>query len=530
VEDTRLAEGRTDPSARPKQTRPSRRFSRPHTLLIPTKSSAVKSIQRVDQDNEPSVVQLNPSNFKPAEVDTSEPIRVSVEDKLSLAGGNEVSEAEKMTESKNNNPSHTLTNTNDAVGMDRVNKTQRVKFRVRKTRPSVRPTLPSRLSYLLSTLSSFGHQNGTLCNSICNVTTCVEYVRPYLTYLHQLASDAYDAQSEKQSIVQAKVKNGQPKHTSSHKGVKGVKWSVPKIVFRKKPINAQSTNKILNTTNAAAVSSADTKSITQETHISSTAHDQSLLERNITILNNIVASKDATVRELVQRLSLLEQELSTLRHSPMALNEPPPPVASTVISALADTEVSVSASGTDLTSQNPSKVAGECNKNQSASVDVTAIVSISGADVAAEDSDITNVIETSELLQHVLNALYIVGATADEVPMKKLPEIAKSALNDEEVATDQMGQNEEVVTETELAAESVLPIPIERVRVEYSSTMDSVIVERQVLEQYMQRVCDAAAVLAVALPFSLETVTISTATNNIADSTCHDGTRKFWFW
>ncbi len=529
VEDTRLADGSTDPSARPKLTRPSRRFSRPHTLLIPTKSSAVKNTHSVDKEvnNEPSEMLLNPSNFQPAEVDISETIRVSVEDKFSLAGGNGDSEAAKMsqpdvppvqndgTESECNNPSHTLANTSDAVGMDRVNKTRQVKLKVRKMRPSVRPTLPSRFSCLLSTNSSMGQQNGTLCNSICNVTTYVEYVRPYLTYLHQLASDAYDAQSEKQSIVQAKVKNGPQKNITSHRGVKAVKWSVPKIAFRKKPIRTQSTNEILNAESATAVASADTKSTTQDTHISSTAHDQTLLERNITMLNNIVASKDATVRALVQRLSLLEEELSTLRHTPMALSEAPQ-VASTVISAVVESEVRVNPSGTGLTNPIPSEIAVECNKTQSASVDFTAIVSVTGADVAAEDSDITSASETYELLQHVLNALYIVSTTAEDVPVKNLPEIAKSALNDEEVATDQ-------ATGTELAAESVLPVPIERVRVESPSIVDSVIVERQILEQYLQRVYDAAAVLAVALPYSVETETISAPTNNIADSTCHDG-------
>ena len=99
TEDAQLTDGSIDQSNRPKLTRPSRRFSRPHTLLIPTKSPMVKQAHNAgkDVDKDLTQTQLNASEIHSTlnEVDISEPTRVSVEDQLGLAGGSEDSDARK---------------------------------------------------------------------------------------------------------------------------------------------------------------------------------------------------------------------------------------------------------------------------------------------------------------------------------------------------------------------------------------------------------------------------------------------------
>eukprot|EP01032_Pedospumella_encystans_P007995 gene7995-9530_t len=481
-----------------------------------------------DVETDLTETQLNNSEIHSTlnEVEISEPTCVSVKDQFGLAGGSEDSEAEKVSQPDvpqlhidqiglQRNESHIQTNASDDERMNYSNKTRRVKHKVRKTRPSVPSNLPSRLRSLLNSISNLSQHNGTLCDSICNMTTYAEYVRPYLTYLHQLASDAYDAQSEKQNTVKVKVRK-EPRIR------KGVNWSIPKIVLRKSKLAAdQSTG----TTNAVEISSPqirkefEPKGTAQgNSKITDTSHHESMLEQNITILNNILVSKDAAVRELVQRLSILEQELSALRHAPLAAIVEAP-TASTVEATVVEGEVSITSIGGGLTNQNPTETLEECNKDQSMAGDMTTTVSIAGTDGAAEADDVTIVIDSYELLQHVLNALYIVSASADGVDNHNVSESEIALQNDEEVTTVEPVQIDTA------ASEPVLPVTAIKAHTIHPSIVDIVISERRVQKQYLQRVYDAAAILAVALPYSVETATISirdAPTDKEEDSTHND--------
>ena len=481
TEDAQLIDGSIDQSNRPKLTRPSRRFSRPHTLLIPTKSPMVKQAHNAgkDVDKDLTQTQLNASEIHSPlnEVDAPEPTNVSVEGQFGLAGGSEDSEAEKVSQPDvpqlhidptelQRNESHIQTNASNDIGIAHSNKTRRVRHKVRKTRPSVPSDLSSRLRSLVSSISDLSQHNGTLCNNICNTTACVEYVRPYLTYLHQLASDAYDAQSEKQSIVKVKVKE-EPRIG------KGLKWSIPKIVIRNSKLAVdQSTG----ATDAVEISGLqireefERKSTLQENSNRAVASlNQSVLEQNITILNNILVSKDATVKDLVQRLSILEQELSTLRHTPLTPTVAPPE-ASTIVStkevAVVEGEVSVTSDDGEPANQKPTETPEECDKNQSIIGDTATTVSTAGIDVAREADDVTIVIDTKELLQHVLNALYIVSASAASTASNDLSEITESALQKEETPFKP--------TETDTALESVHPVTTIKAHTDHPSIVDRV--------------------------------------------------------